>query len=96
MSQFPDGLTVYRVRQSATHASREVRRAWYGRTWQAEWQDTVWCPRAYTEAGVRRKAARWMQYPIERRIRMARRRQWLRAYVTRRSDPFYRAQRVAS
>lgn len=87
--RFTGEFDVYRVRQSRTHPERHVRQAWYGRTWQAEWEDAVWCPRAYTEWGVRRKARRWQGYSLERRLRMARRRQWIRRHLTRRSDPFY-------
>lgn len=86
MAQLVGEFTVYRVRQSRNHPSRHVRHAWYGRTWQAEWTDTVWCPRAYTRSGVERKARRWAAYPIERRMRMARRRRWIRHHITRRGE----------
>jgi hypothetical protein len=85
---------VYRVLQSRTHPDRRVRRAWYGRTWQAE-LGGGWSPRAYTERGVRRKAARWDARGPEWQSRNARRRQWLRAHVTQRSDPFYAQLRKA-
>jgi hypothetical protein len=89
--KFSDNFEVYRVRQSATHPERHVRKAWYGRTWQAEWQDCVWCPRGYTRSGALRKARRWQKRSLERRLRMARRRHLARRYLTRRSDPYYKA-----
>lgn len=76
-------INVYRVRQSDHHPLRHVRKAWYGRTWQAEWPGTVWCPRGYTECGVRRKARRWMRRGWAT-PGMARRRRWIRDHVTRR------------
>lgn len=89
-------IFYYRVRQSRTHPERRVRKAWYGRTWQAELSDnTVWCPRAYTRWGIERKARRWDGYPIARRLRIGHRRQWWRAHVTQRNDDFYGGLRKA-
>lgn len=39
--------------------ARSVRKAWYGRTWQAEWEPCPWCPRAY-----RRPTARIWRYEV--------------------------------
>lgn len=90
-----EGLSVYRVRQklSYRHPDRHVRPAWYGRTWQAEWNPCPWCPRAWTEAGVRRKAARWQRRGFAWQLRNARRLAWLRMHVTRRRDDYYATQR---
>jgi hypothetical protein len=56
-----DRIHYYRVRMDSNHPKRWVRRAWYGRTWQAEWDGCYWCPRAYTRAGIERKALRWQR-----------------------------------
>ena len=77
-------LTIYRVRQSATHPKRWVRRAWYGRTWQAEWDGCLWAARAYTEAGVRRKAAQRMTWSQRRNERYYARCVWIRTWILRR------------
>lgn len=85
-------IHVYRVRQH-DHPERRVRKAWYGRTWQAEWERCPWAPRAYTERGVRRKAARWSGQSLEWQLKRAWRRQWVRAHITQRLDPFYAERR---
>lgn len=82
-------VTIYRVRQSRSHPDRSVRHAWYARTWQAEWSMCPWSPRAFTERGVRRRAERWRARGLDWQIANAHRRQWWRAHVTARSDPFY-------
>lgn len=82
-------ITTYRVRQSTTHPERSVRKAWYGRTWQAEWEPCPWCPRAYTKRGVARKARRWQARGLEWHLRHAHRMQRVRAHITARRDPFY-------
>lgn len=74
------GIDVYRVQSTGR---------WYRRTWQAEWTPCPWCARAYTERGVRRKAARWSRQSLDWQLKNARRHTWLRVHVTRRSDPFY-------
>jgi len=89
-------MQVYRVRESRSHPDRAVRKAWYGKTWQAEWDMCPWCPRAYTERGVRRQGRRRMAWPINRQLAYARRRIWLRSHVTQRFDPFYSALRKAN
>ena len=48
-------INVYRV-------YRAEDRRWWKRTWQAEWEGCMWCPRAYTQPGVHRKAMRWMAW----------------------------------
>ena len=78
------GVTVYRVRQSRNHPKRYVRAAWYGRTWQAEWDDCMWAPRAYTEAGVRRKAARQMRWSPRHVALNYDVHVWVRTWITRR------------
>lgn len=85
-----DDIYVYRVRQT-NHPERCVRKAWYGRTWQAEFvnQPTMWAARAYTERGVRRKIAKFDRRGVEWRFRHLGRMQWWRAHVTRRNDSFY-------
>lgn len=87
--QINNDIYVYRVRQSTNHPDRRVRKAWYGRTWQAEFHQTVWAPRAYTEQGVRRKAKRWQRRGLEWRLRHARRMQWVRMHLTQRNDEHY-------
>ncbi len=87
---------VYRVRTTRDHPLREVRKAWYGRTWQAEWEMCPWCPRAYTERGIHRKARRWSGRTMEHQLIVAARLKWWRAHVTRRSDPWYAALRGKS
>jgi hypothetical protein len=79
-------ITFYRVRQSTDHPLRHVRKAWYGRTWQAEWDGATWCPRAYTRRGIERKAARWHGRSRPRTVEA---RRWIRRNITRRSE--YRA-----
>ena len=69
--------------------------AWYGRTWQAEWEPCPWCPRAYTRRGVLRKARRWSSRNLEWQLTNARRRQRARAHITARRDPFYAELRKA-
>ncbi|HEY7822154.1 MAG TPA: hypothetical protein VIG24_04950 [Acidimicrobiia bacterium] len=32
---------------------------WF-RSWQAEWEGALWCPRSWTPGMVRRKARRWI------------------------------------
>jgi hypothetical protein len=91
--ELPVDIHVYRVRQSTTHPARSVRKAWYGRTWQAEWEPCPWCPRAYTRRGVLRKARRWSSRNLEWQLTNARRRQRARAHLTARRDPFYADQR---
>lgn len=86
-------IHVYRVRQSADHPERHVRKAWYGRTWQAEWTPCPWAARAYTKRGVERKARRISAWPLERQHVRAHRLAWIRSHVTRRRDPFYAAMR---
>ena len=89
-------ITVYRVRQPLPyrHPDRSVRPAWYARTWQAEWGPSCpWAPRAFTEAGVRRKAARWRRGGLQGELRRARRKSWVRAHISQRRDPFYAHQR---
>lgn len=34
---------------------------WF-RSWQCEWNEGLWCPRAWTERGVLRKGRRWYRY----------------------------------
>lgn len=75
----------YRVRMDSNHPKRHVRRTWYGRTWQAEWEGTLWCPRAYTRRGIERKAARWQRHP-DAYARSVPLRRWVRRNVTRRND----------
>jgi hypothetical protein len=60
-------IDYYRVQQRWTHieagdttpASRRVPERWWKRTWQAEWEDCDWAPRAYTRWGIERRATRW-------------------------------------
>ena len=80
MSEQP---SVYRVRTTTNHPLRRVRKAWYGRTYQAEWEGVGWCPRAYTARGIRRKAYRWQRrgYPTGTGIAI---RRWGRRHVTQR------------
>lgn len=56
MKLFPDppGLDVYRI----GHPGRPHPDRWR-RTWQAEWTDCMWAPRAWTRRGATRKARRW-------------------------------------
>lgn len=94
MTTTDDRILLYRVRQTTTHPERWVRKAWYGRTWQAEPEEGIaWCPRGYTKAGALRKARRWRGYSWERMHRMVRRRVLVRAHITRRNDPHYAMQR---
>ncbi len=85
-----DAIHYYRVRQSTTHPERSVRKAWYGRTWQAEWEGSGWCPRAWTRRGIQRKARRWFRRGEGWCVKNHNRRVWFRIYVTRRNDPYYR------
>lgn len=63
MSHDDTGIDAYRIGKRR----RTGRRSLFGqfktdmwlRSWQAEWVDCMWAPRAWTEAGVLRKAARW-------------------------------------
>lgn len=77
-------IYVYRVQTN--HRLWRVRR-----TWQAEWEPCPWCPRAYTERGVRRRAARWQRRGFDWQLANCRRRVWWRAHVTQRRDPYYAA-----
>lgn len=81
------GLTFYRVRQNPDHPKRWVRKTWYGRTWQAEWDGVRWCPRAYTRRGIERKVARWIRNN-KPTPGMVRRRRWIRRHITRRGELF--------
>jgi hypothetical protein len=42
------------------------------RSWQAEWEEGLWCPRGWTPSGVRRKAKRWMRRDTDLRLHEAR------------------------
>lgn len=72
---------------------RVSRKHWWSRGWQAEFDDVAWCPRAWTERGALRRAKRLRRLPLESRLIRANRRRWIRAHVTRRSDPYYAALR---
>ena len=85
MREIP-GLIVYRVRTTTNHPKRWVRRAWYGRTWQAEWDGCLWAARAYTEAGVLRKAARRSAWSDATASRYWLLRRMIRDHITRRSE----------
>jgi hypothetical protein len=76
-------IDYYRVRQTTGHPLRHVNKAWYGRTWQAEWPGATWCPRAYTRRGIERKAARWISKDRPRYVEF---RRWWRANVYRRAE----------
>ena len=85
MNEIP-GLIVYRVRTDVNHPKRHVRKAWYGRTWQAEWDGCLWAPRAYTKAGLLRKASRRSRWSPERAHRYWLLRRLIRDHITRRSE----------
>ena len=38
--------------------SKLVKKHWWCRTWQAEWDGCEWAPRAYTKRGIERRARR--------------------------------------
>lgn len=85
-------IHFYRVRQYPNHPLRRVRRAWYGRTWQAEWEwsdgDThapcYRCPRGYTLRGCQRKAARWVNQSPRYAYRRAQVYRWCAENISRR------------
>jgi hypothetical protein len=57
------GLTAYRIgggRRQPHWAHRWHVDRWF-RSWQGESDNIVFCPRAWTEAGARRKARRWFR-----------------------------------
>lgn len=72
------GVDCYRV-QTRWKGQRRVPRHPWSRTWQAEWVGCQWAPRAWTERGIRRRAARWhrnggraqWQIDLHRKIRKA-------------------------
>ena len=67
-----DGIDSYRIGAHPLQKSLPYRLLHHPdrwrRSWQAEWDiDCRWAPRAWTRAGVERKAARWRARAIDTR-----------------------------
>lgn len=83
MTVHADGIDTYRIGIRSVKGFRQLTRPvdrWF-RTWQAEWETCRTAPRAWTEAGVLRKARRWRrnerpEHSSERAMRLARAGDW--------------------
>lgn len=81
-------IDYYRVqdrwRDPADPLKGRVPRRWWYRTWQAEWADCDWAPRAYTRWGIQRRAQRWHRRGGRPQWQIGLHR-WMRRNITRRT-----------